>query len=100
MVKDPRFKTWLEESDYWDNLSMEELITTSEPVDAKFIDRRPRKAISLRVEEDLISASKIVAADVGVGYQTLFRMWIREGLRRHRQRSSSERPARKTKSAA
>lgn len=78
------FASLLEESDWWDTVPMEEIIAMSEPDDTKFVDARPKKSISLRLHESLIDAAKKVAAEKGIGYQTLFRMWLIEGLRRHR----------------
>ena len=90
---------WLKESDYWDNLSLEELIEMSEPVDWKPVDARPKKQISLRLTESLIQRGKEVAAEKGIGYQTLFRMWIIEGLKRHKLQKLEEAAARKRRSA-
>jgi predicted DNA binding CopG/RHH family protein len=81
---------WLKESDEWDKKSLEELIAESEPTDIRFIDRRPKKAISLRVDEGLIEAGKRAAKEAGIGYQTLFRMWLVEGLRRHNRRAQED----------
>lgn len=90
---------WLKESDYWDNLSLEELIEMSEPVDWKPVDARPKKQISLRLTESLIQRGKEVAAEKGIGYQTLVRMWIIEGLKRHKLQKLEEAAARKRRSA-
>jgi predicted DNA binding CopG/RHH family protein len=89
----------MEESDWWDQLSLEEILAMSEPEDIKFVDRRPKKAISLRVDPGLIVAAKKAAAEVGVGYQTLFRMWLIEGLRQHREQKA-ERRSKKARNAA
>lgn len=93
-------KELLAESDYWDSLSLEELIAMSEPDDdAPLLDKRPKKAISLRLTESLIERGKEAAADLGLGYQTLFRMWIMDGLKRHNLQKLEEAVARKRKSA-
>jgi len=86
---------WLKESDYWDQFSLEELIEMSEPVDWQPVDARPKKAISLRLSEGLIDSGKAAAAELGMGYQTLFRMWLLEGLRRHRRRRPADDRTRK-----
>ncbi len=51
----------------------------SEPVDEdiKFVDARPKKAISIRLTERMIAEGKQIAKDLGIGYQTLFRIWLR-----------------------
>lgn len=92
-------KDWLEESDYWDNSSVEELWETSEPVDEKLIDARPKKAVSLRLTESLINDAKKAAKEMGIGYQTLFRMWLMDGLRRHRLQKLEEAARRKRRTA-
>ena len=97
--KPGKFSSLMEESDWWHQLSLEEILAISEPEDIKFVDRRPKKAISLRVDPDLITAAKHAAAEVGIGYQTLFRMWLIEGLRRHRERKL-ERRSKKARPAA
>jgi len=87
-TKRKAFSSLMEESDWWDQLSLEDLIAMSEPddEDIKFVDARPKKAISLRLNESLIIEGKRIAGDLGIGYQTLFRMWLLEGLRHHRGR--------------
>ena len=92
-------ESWLEESARWDRMSVQELIDSSEPWDVKFIDARPKKAISLRLTETLIAAGKEAAGELGIGYQTLFRMWLMEGLRRHRLQKLQETAARKRRTA-
>jgi predicted DNA binding CopG/RHH family protein len=87
-------RDWLKESDEWDKKPLDQLWADSEPVDFTPVDKRPKKAISLRLDEPLIAAGKRAAEDVGVGYQTLFRMWLIEGLRRHKQNAK---PTRKTR---
>lgn len=91
---------WLAESDYWDSLSIDEIIAMSEPADdVKFVDKRPKKTISLRLTESLIDSGKKVAGEMGIGYQTLFRMWIIEGLKRHKLKKLEEAAARKRRLA-
>ena len=99
-TKKEKATAWLEESDRWDRMSLQELIDASEPVEAKLIDRRPRKSISLRVDQELILAAKRAADELGLGYQTLFRMWLIEGLKRYRQQQLAERRSKKARSAA
>jgi predicted DNA binding CopG/RHH family protein len=105
------FSSLLEESEWWDQLSIEEIIAMSEPdaEDIRFVDARPKKAVSLRLTESLIDKGKEAAAELGMGYQTLFRMWIMDGLRRHLLRKLAEsrpreerrqRPARQQQRAA
>lgn len=90
---------WLKLSDEIDAMSPEELWANSEPVDWRPIDARPKKAISLRLTESLIERGKEAAAEMGIGYQTLFRMWIMEGLKRHRVAKLEEAARRKRRTA-
>ncbi|HSP56517.1 MAG TPA: CopG family antitoxin [Dehalococcoidia bacterium] len=90
---------WLKESDYWDSISVQELWETSEPIDEKLVDARPKKAVSLRLTEGLIADAKKAAKEMGIGYQTLFRMWLMDGLRRHRLQKLDEATARKRRTA-
>lgn len=87
------FSSLMEESDWWDERSIEELIAMSEPddEDSEFVDARPKKAISLRLTETMITEAKRIATELGLGYQTLFRMWLMDGLRRHHLRQLAER---------
>jgi predicted DNA binding CopG/RHH family protein len=99
MPKRTAERDWLKESDEWDKKSLGQLLAESEPTDIRFVDRRPKKAISLRVDEDLINAGKRAAGEVGVGYQTLFRMWLIEGLRRHQRAAKTPRRSARKKVA-
>ncbi len=100
-TKPRKFSSLMEESDWWDSLSVEEIIAMSEPddEDIKLIDARPKKAISLRLTESLIASSKEAAKELGIGYQTLFRMWLMEGLRRYRLQKLEEAAAKKRRTA-
>lgn len=99
MAKKRDAKDWLKESDYWDSISVEELWETSEPVEERLVDARPKKQISLRLTESLIDSGKKVASEMGIGYQTLFRIWIIEGMKRHKLKKLEEAAARKRRSA-
>lgn len=46
-----------------------------------FVDKRPKKAISMRFDIDTIEQLRQIADAKGIGYQTLIRMWIKERLR-------------------
>ncbi len=43
---------------------------------------KPRRLIALRLEENTLEAVKRLAAERGLNYSTLMRMWITERLRR------------------
>lgn len=70
--------------------SLEELLEMTEPTDIKFVDvRPPKQAISMRLDPRAIDRAKRLARRHGVGYQTLFRMWIMDGLSRFETRETS-----------
>ncbi|MFH2203674.1 MAG: hypothetical protein ABIJ96_11200 [Elusimicrobiota bacterium] len=43
---------------------------------------RPRKLVALRIEPETLAAVRKLAAERGLNYSTLMRMWITECLRR------------------
>ncbi|MEX2238921.1 MAG: hypothetical protein WEB00_15455 [Dehalococcoidia bacterium] len=84
----------LEESDRWDTLPPEEVLALTEPINGTIEDRRPPKqAISLRIDSRTVEAAKRIGERLGVGYQTLFRIWILQGLARERGKVEGAGPA-------
>lgn len=65
--------------DYWDQM---------EEVKEKFIVR-PKKAISMRLDEKTIAQLKAISHRKGIGYQTLIRMWVKERLEQELQKKSA-----------
>lgn len=47
----------------------------------RFVDKRQKKAISMRFDLDTLEQLREIAEAKGIGYQTLIRMWIKERLR-------------------
>ncbi|MGH3144896.1 MAG: CopG family antitoxin [Rubrobacter sp.] len=82
----PSFASEREEQAWWDEHDIsEELLETFEPRSERTklppprekTVTRPRKApVSVRMEEDLVSRLKGLAAIKGVGYQTLLRQFV------------------------
>jgi len=68
-------KFWEENDacDFWPDLKEEK---------EAFVDKRPKKAISMRFDEDTLLELKKIAETKGIGYQTLIRMWIKERLKK------------------
>lgn len=66
-------------ADYWDEM---------EEVKERFIDVRPKKVISMRIDEPTLKQLKKTAAKKGLGYQTLMRMWVKERLEEERKKSA------------
>ena len=79
----PTFKTVEEEAVFWDTHDLAEFEDELEEVrDVRFVKARPKKAITVRLEEDTLAALTQKAQELGVGPSTLARMWIREHLSR------------------
>lgn len=82
----PEFRSEREEHEFWGSHSLsEELLDTFEPRSErdnlppprKQTITRPRKSpVSVRMEDDLVSRLKTLAAIKGIGYQTLLRQFV------------------------
>ena len=84
MQKAPKFKTAKEESEFWETHSPLDFPGEFEDVKEPIIDQRGRmKGIYIRVDPEAIELARRLGAKLGLGYQTLFRMWIMEGLGRY-----------------
>jgi predicted DNA binding CopG/RHH family protein len=91
MGKVPRFKTVKEEAEFWETHSPLDFPDEFEEVKEPIVDRRGRKkGIYIRVDPEAIEAARSIGAELGIGYQTLFRMWIMEGLGRYLTRTSDD----------
>ena len=68
----------------WDELAEEKPVRLSAKLAKHIRDRhsRTKAPVSIRLEQGQIAAAKRIAAGKSVGYQTLMRMWIAEGIRR------------------
>ena len=83
MEKVPKFKTAGEEAEFWETHSPLDFPGEFEEVKEPIVDRRGRKkGIYIRIDPEAIELARHIGADLGLGYQTLFRMWIMEGLAR------------------
>lgn len=82
LTKLPDFKEMTDEeiADFWRTHDASEFWADMESVREKFRDIRPKKAISMRIDEQALTELKRLAARKGLGYQTLIRMWIKERL--------------------
>lgn len=66
--------------DYYDRTS---LFEEGKPVRrVRMTFPKPRLLVAMRMEEETLEAVKRIAAERGVNYSTLMRMWITERLRR------------------
>ena len=81
----PTFKTLEEEAAFWDTHSSEEFADELTPVeDVKFVKARSKKALTVRVDEDMFEELSREAREKGIGPSTLARMVILEHLRARR----------------
>lgn len=78
----PDFNTMSDQevTDFWRKHDATEFWGDMNDVAETFNDVRPKKAISLRLDEKDISELKTFAEKKGIGYQTLMRMWVKERL--------------------
>lgn len=78
----PTFKTVAEEAAFWDTHSSAEFEDELEVVtDVRFVRARPKKGITVRLDEDTLAALTRQAHQQGIGSSTLARRWILERLR-------------------
>jgi CopG antitoxin of type II toxin-antitoxin system len=77
----PTFKAIEEEAAFWDIHSSEEFADELTPVEnVKFIKARPKRALTVRLEEDTFEELTKEAREKGIGPSTLARMLILEHL--------------------
>lgn len=80
----PPFKSIAEAAAFWDTHSLADYEDELEEVsDVRFVvtRARPRKAITVRLEEDVLDTLKMDAQNKGIGLSALIRMWILERLK-------------------
>jgi hypothetical protein len=93
MRKIPKFKTEEEEAHFWDTHSPldypGEFVDVKEPFEfvpsllKKAAERRKerKRSLTLRMGQRQIDLAKVIARYRGLGYQTLMRIWVIEGIR-------------------
>ena len=90
-MKIPKFKSEKEERAFWDTHSVVDYLENTEEVEEPVqlseklknkIKQRKKRLLTIRLDEEIIEATKKTANKKAVGYQTLMRMWIVEGLNR------------------
>lgn len=94
MKKVPKFKSEKEESRFWDTHSPldypGEFVEAKEPFEfapellRKVAGRKEerKRSLTLRMGQRQIDLAKFIAKYKGLGYQTLMRMWVMEGIRK------------------
>lgn len=79
--KIPDFKSDEEVVKFWDTHELTDYLHELKPVN---IEVSLKKHISLRLAERQIKEAKIIANKKSIGYQTLLRLWIQEGINKER----------------
>lgn len=67
-------------AEFWETHEVTEFTDDLMQVTETFVDVRPKKTISMRIDEKAINELRELASKKGIGYQTLMRMWIKERL--------------------
>ncbi len=84
----PTFQTIEEEAAFWDTHSSEEFADELTPVEnIKFVKDRSKRALTIRVDEDIFEELTKEAREKGIGPSTLARMLILEHLQARRRAS-------------
>lgn len=77
----PTFRSIEEEAEFWDTHDSTEFEDEFEDLPGvKFVRARPKKAVSVRLDEATMSALTREARAKGIGPSTLVRMWVLERL--------------------
>ncbi|MBI4320594.1 MAG: hypothetical protein HY675_19050 [Chloroflexi bacterium] len=89
MAKLPKFKTERQLADFFDTHDTTEFFDEM-PEEPKQVQKaRPGKQqIAIRIDVPILDKAKEIAKSKGIGYQTLMRMWIIEGIRAESKRAS------------
>jgi predicted DNA binding CopG/RHH family protein len=85
MKKISKFKTDEEAARFWETHSFEDYYRDTKEAEIKFI-KKPKKAITIRLDPDDIKSVGIIAQRKGLSYTSLLRMWIKEHLTKEKSR--------------
>lgn len=75
----PSLPTDREAAAYWDTHSFAEHVQETTEAGIRFV-RRPKRAISIRLDPEDIAKVEAMAEAKGLSYTTLLRMWVKEHL--------------------
>lgn len=75
----PSLPTDREAAAYWDTHSFAEHAQETTEAGIRFV-RRPKRAISIRLDPEDIAKVEAMAEAKGLSYTTLLRMWVKEHL--------------------
>jgi predicted DNA binding CopG/RHH family protein len=82
MAKIPQFKSDRETAQFWDTHSLADFEDELRPAkDVAFV-KPDRQVISLRLDRKIVRSIKTLAAQKGIGYSSLLRMWVLEDFQR------------------
>lgn len=79
MKRIPSLPTDREAAAYWDTHSFAEHAQETTEAGIRFV-RRPKRAISIRLDPEDIAKVEAMAEAKGLSYTTLLRMWVKEHL--------------------
>lgn len=79
MKKIPKFKTDDEAAKFWETHGFEDYHRDTKEAEIRFV-KKPKKAITIRLDSDDIKTVEVVAHRKGLSYTSLLRMWIKEQL--------------------
>jgi len=77
----PRFSSEEEELRFWDEHDPSEYFTEAVDDLVVRLKRRPKRAVTVRLDEELLAELKSTANEHGIPYQRLMRELLRESLR-------------------
>jgi len=80
-MKIPKFMVDEEVSDFWADHSFEDYLDDTRKGEIEFL-RKPKKAITVRLDPEDIEMVEKLARYKGLSYTALIRMWIKEKLRK------------------
>jgi len=92
-IQIPTFKNESEEADWWASAQGREFVKQKATISAKgsrLVGQLKRTAsvqIALRLPEPDVARARELATRKGIGYQTLLKMLVHEGLRREARRT-------------
>ncbi len=84
-TKIPKFKTYEEETHFWDTHNVTDFKDETQAVDIVFELGKPRdETLMVRLQKDFKEKLEKVARSKGLNVSTLARMWLMEKLQTHR----------------
>ena len=85
LKKIPKFRSEIEESDFWSNHDLTDYFDLSKARQVKFPNLKPTtKLISIRLPESLIEDLKVIANRNDVPYQSLIKLYLADSVKRAR----------------